>query len=91
MRIGHWLMDTLGTSYITPAVGPEALLSLGFWPGAAQKDFGTFWSERFQVDVSMCANELIHYLLPQVLLGCESIYVSLNLWCTLSEFGVHIA
>lgn len=60
-RIGHWLLDSYGTAYIIPNFGPEALLSLGFWPGAAQKDFTGFWAERFQVAVP---EELIQLLMP---------------------------
>ncbi len=62
-RIGHWLLDPFGTAYIVPGFTPEALLALGFWPGAAQKDFSGFWAERFHVAVP---EELMHLLLPQL-------------------------
>lgn len=60
-RIGHWLLDSFGTSYIVPGFTPEALLALGFWPGAAQKDFSGYWAERFHVAVPL---ELIYALFP---------------------------
>jgi hypothetical protein len=60
-RIGHWLLDSFGTAYIVPGFTPEALLALGFWPGAAQKDFTGYWAERFHVAVPA---ELIYRLLP---------------------------
>lgn len=60
-RIGHWLLDSFGTAYIVPSFNPEALLALGFWPGAAQKDFRGYWAERFQVAVP---EELIKLLMP---------------------------
>lgn len=62
-RMGHWLLDVLGTSYITPAFAPEAMLSLAYWPGAVQKDFGNFWAERFCVAFP---NRLIYWLMPQL-------------------------
>lgn len=62
-RIGHWLLDSFGTSYIIPSFSPEALLALAFWPGAAQKDFKGFWAERFQVAVP---EQLIELVMPGV-------------------------
>jgi hypothetical protein len=60
-RIGHWLLDSFGTAYIVPGFTPEALLALGFWPGAAQKDFTGYWAERFHVSVP---SELVYLLMP---------------------------
>lgn len=60
-RIGHWLLDSYGTAYIIPNFTPEALLSLGFWPGAAQKDFTSYYAERFQPAVP---DALIELLMP---------------------------
>lgn len=60
-RIGHWLLDAFGTSYIVPGFTPEALLALGFWPGAAQKDFSGYWAERFHAAVP---EELVYMLMP---------------------------
>lgn len=60
-RIGHWLLDSFGTAYIVPSFNPEALLALGFWPGAAQKDFRGFWAERFHVAVP---DELVQLVMP---------------------------
>ena len=62
-RIGHWLLDPFGTAYIEPGFSPEGLLALGFWAGAAQKDFGLFWAERFHVAVP---EELVQLLMPQL-------------------------
>lgn len=50
-RVGHWLLDPLGTNYIIPAFSPDALLGLGLWPGVAQKDYTLFWDERFHVNI----------------------------------------
>lgn len=44
-----------------PGFTPEALLALGFWPGAAQKDFSGYYAERFHVAVD---RELVEDLLP---------------------------
>jgi hypothetical protein len=60
-RIGHWLLDSFGTSYIVPGYTAEALLALAFWPGAAQKDFTGYWAERFHVAVP---EELVQLLMP---------------------------
>lgn len=60
-RIGHWLLDSFGTAYIVPGFTPEALLALGFWPGAAQKDFTCYWAERFHVAVP---SQLVYLLMP---------------------------
>lgn len=62
-RIGHWLLDSFGTAYIVPGITPEALLALGFWPGAAQKDFTGFYDPRFHVVVP---EELVLLLMPDL-------------------------
>lgn len=58
-RIGHWLLDAFGTSYIVPGFTAEALLALGFWPGAAQKDFTGYWAERFHVAIPEVLVQLV--------------------------------
>lgn len=60
-RIGHWLLDSFGTAYILPGFSAEGLLSLGFWGGAAQKDFLTYWAANFHVAV---LEELVQLLMP---------------------------
>jgi hypothetical protein len=60
-RVGDWLLDdSSGTSHISPGLSIEALLALGFWPGAAQ-DFSGFWAERFHVAVP---EVLVQLLMP---------------------------
>lgn len=44
-----------------PGFTAEALLALAYWPGAAQKDFGAYWAERFHVAVP---EELVRVLMP---------------------------
>jgi hypothetical protein len=44
-----------------PGFTAEALLALAFWPGAAQKDFTGYWSERFHVAVP---EDLVQLLMP---------------------------
>ena len=60
-RVGHWLLDPFGTAYIVPGFSPDALLALGFWDGAAQKNFNAFWAERFHVAVP---DSLVYKMLP---------------------------
>jgi len=60
-RMGHWLLDAFGTAYIVPGFTAEALLALAWWPGAAQKEFGYYWAERFSCYVS---EELVQFLMP---------------------------
>lgn len=60
-RIGHWLLDAFGTAYIVPGFTAEALLALALWPGAAQKDFTSYWAARFHVAVP---DELVELLMP---------------------------
>jgi hypothetical protein len=60
-RMGHWLLDAFGTAYIVPGFTAEALLALGFWPGAAQKDFSGYWAERFACAVP---EQLVQFLMP---------------------------
>lgn len=74
-RIGHWLLDSFGTAYIIPGFTPEALLALGLWPGAAQKDFTGFWAERFHVAVP---EELVYQLLPGLKALEEQVQARLN-------------
>ena len=59
-RMGAWLYDAMYRSYLL-FFKPEGLLAAGGWPGAAQKQFDTFWAARFCVDVPP---ELIQLLLP---------------------------
>ena len=60
-RLGRWLRDALYKSYLR-FFKPDGLLSLGGWPGAAQKRFErAFWHERFMVEVP---EELIYWVYP---------------------------
>jgi len=60
-RIGHWLLDSFGTSYIVPGFTPEALLALGFWPALHKRTSLAFGLERFQAAVP---DDLVHLLMP---------------------------
>jgi hypothetical protein len=61
MRIGHWNLNTCQVDYLLTGLKPEGLLAYGMWPGAAQKEFGLYFSERFMVTVPM---ELVYLLMP---------------------------
>lgn len=60
-RLGGWNQATYQQAYLLTALKPEALLAMGFWPGAAQQELNVFWRENFMVKVP---EELIQYLAP---------------------------
>jgi hypothetical protein len=60
-RLGGWSLTTYQQAYLLTALKPEALLAMGFWPGAAQGELNMYWRETFMV---MVPDELIQYLAP---------------------------
>ena len=61
-RVGKWNLKDLQVSYLN-YYALDALIALGGWEGAANKDFGQFFHERFQQEVP---DELIHALFPNL-------------------------
>jgi hypothetical protein len=59
--MGGWNMKTYQQAYLLTALKPEALLAMGFWPGAGQGELNMYWRETFMVIVP---EELIRYLAP---------------------------
>ena len=61
MRHGRWQFSTAMFQSYLMFFKIEGLLASGSWPGAAEKDFGMFFSPRFCVEVP---ESLIAYVFP---------------------------
>lgn len=59
--MGGWLISHLLMSYILAGCKPTSLLAMGMWPGAAEKNFGLFWHERF---TCVFPQRLVQHLVP---------------------------
>jgi len=64
-RMGHWVDQSMYNSYLR-FFKPEGLLGLGGYPGAAQKDYNTFYHPRFCVPVPAELQQLLMPYLGQL-------------------------
>jgi hypothetical protein len=56
--MGKWLRQAMYTHYLS-FFKTEGLLAMGDWPYAQQKDFGHYWSERFELHVAQYFIDLV--------------------------------
>lgn len=64
-RYGRWAYNAMARSYLA-FFSPDALMSLGDWPGAERKDYRYYWTERFELDLSEDAAhaDLLSHVFP---------------------------